>query len=54
MIEDLKHNAPLGHSDHEILDFKLVQHCSKETHSKQLTYNYFKGNYSEINRATLD
>ena len=50
MIDNVVHNAPLGNSDHEILEFNFKLGRNENTRSNQQSLRFFKGNYDEINR----
>ena len=50
MINDLIHNAGLGDSDHECLNFNL--NCYGEVSNKKSMQNYFKADFTTI-RARL-
>ena len=50
MIDKLVRNAPLGNSDHEILEFNFKLGRNENTRSNQQSLRFFKGNYDEINR----
>ena len=56
MIDNVVHNAPLGNSDHEILEFNFKLGRNENTRSNQQSLRFFKGNYDEINRllANID
>ena len=48
MIDNVVHNAPLGNSDHEILEFNFKLGRKENTRSNQQSLRFFKGNYDEI------
>ena len=50
MSDNVVHNAPLGNSDHEILEFNYKLGRNENTRSNQQSLRFFKGNYDEINR----
>jgi hypothetical protein len=50
MIDKFVHNAPLGNSDHEILEFNFKLGRNENTRSNQQSLRFFQGNYDEINR----
>ena len=50
MSDNVVHNAPLGNSDHEILEFNYKLGINENTRSNQQSLRFFKGNYDEINR----
>jgi hypothetical protein len=48
MIDAIEHNAPLGNSDHETLEFNFKFGVKHEKHYRHKLC-FFKGNYTEIN-----
>jgi hypothetical protein len=50
MSDNVVHNAPLGNSDHDILEFNYKLGRNENTRSNQQSLRFFKGNYDEINR----
>ena len=50
MIDSIEHNAPLGKSDHEVLEFTIKCGNRQQTYNKK-SRKYFKGNYVEINKS---
>ena len=50
MIDSIEHNAPLGKSDHEVLEFSIKCGNRQQTYNKK-SRKYFKGNYVEINKS---
>ena len=50
MIDSVTHSAPLGKSDHEILEFQLTtEHLTTNSKTQTIKYNYFQGNYTKVN-----
>ena len=50
MIDGVTHSAPLGKSDHEILEFQLItEYYISNSKTQVIKYNYSKGNYTKIN-----
>lgn len=49
MIETIDHCAPIGSSDHEVLEFKYVYRNVNDVY-RPGKFCYFKGNYEEINK----
>ena len=46
LVSEIKHNAPLGKSDHDIIVFTLNLHIHDHTSPEVLLYN--KGNYEQF------
>lgn len=50
LVDELKYSAPLGKSDHVILEWNSALRTG-DINSEQVKLNYWKGNYREINAA---
>ena len=53
LVEDITHNAPLGKSDHETIEFELITVGNLQTKEIKPKLNYNKGDYVTI-REKLD
>jgi len=52
MVSELKHRAPLGKSDHDLLTFQF--HCYLENSKPRTTFNYDKGSYDDMRESLLE
>jgi hypothetical protein len=52
MIDTIEHNAPLGNSDHETLEFNFRFGIKQKKHY-QNKLCWFKGNYEKINAQLI-
>ena len=48
LISDIKHSAPLGKSDHDVLSFDLYVSTKNNIHTSRYKYNLAKGNYAKL------
>ena len=48
LISDIKHNAPLGNSDHDVLAFELNISNDPKPEQRKYAFNLKKGNYEKL------
>ncbi len=51
-ISDIKHHAPLGKSDHNVITFNF--NCYVDYSKPKDTYNYAKGDYDAMRKQLTD
>ena len=49
MIENIRHESPLGHSDHCVINFRFKCYYNIDQETTQ-RWNYFKGKYEEMDK----